>query len=433
MSPPCESYLEADQLDRGEAFYPLHVRICSQCLLVQLRRTSPAKTSSPTTRTSRRTPTPGWRTRSGTSAAVDRLGLAETLRRRGRQQRRLPAAARARAASGPRHRAGGERRRGAGGQGHRHGREFLGQATGTAVAAEHGKADLVSANNVFAHVPDIVDFAQGLRALVKDDGTVTIEIPHLLRLIEDRHYDTIYHEHYSYLSLLTTSGCSPRPASQSSTWKSSRPTAGRCGLGRRPAGTRRAERASRQGARRRARRRTRHRRGPRGFAEASALPATTSSSSSLGARPRGQDGGGVRRPRQGQHAAQPCRGPRGPARYTVDRSTFKQGMFLPGTHIPIHAPEKLAETSRTTSSSSRGTSARRSRHQSSTPGSGARSSSSAPEARAQLTCDTARPPPLPPSPPLPPPPDAHVGVRAVGAADQLGLTCPRDRAARAAC
>ena len=60
------------------------------------------------------------------------------------------------------------------------------------------------ANNVFAHVPDIVDFAHGLRELVADDGTVSIEIPHLLRLIEGNEYDTIYHEHFSYLSLLTT-------------------------------------------------------------------------------------------------------------------------------------------------------------------------------------------------------------------------------------
>ena len=81
---------------------------------------------------------------------------------------------------------------------------FLGEETGAEVAAEHGRADLVVANNVFAHVPDIVDFAKGLRALVADDGRVTIEIPHLLRLIEGREYDTIYHEHYSYLSLLTT-------------------------------------------------------------------------------------------------------------------------------------------------------------------------------------------------------------------------------------
>jgi hypothetical protein len=58
---------------------------------------------------------------------------------------------------------------------------------------------------VFAHVPDIRGFAAGLRALVKDTGVVTLEIPHLLRLIERRQYDTIYHEHYSYLSLLTSS------------------------------------------------------------------------------------------------------------------------------------------------------------------------------------------------------------------------------------
>ena len=80
---------------------------------------------------------------------------------------------------------------------------FLGEETGSEVAARHGKADLVVANNVFAHVPDIVDFSKGLRALVADSGTVSIEIPHLLRLIEGNEYDTIYHEHFSYLSLLT--------------------------------------------------------------------------------------------------------------------------------------------------------------------------------------------------------------------------------------
>ena len=74
---------------------------------------------------------------------------------------------------------------------------------GRQIAAEHGRADLVDGNNVFAHVPDIRGFAAGLRALVKDTGLVTLEFPHLLRLIERRQYDTIYHEHFSYLSLLT--------------------------------------------------------------------------------------------------------------------------------------------------------------------------------------------------------------------------------------
>ena len=80
---------------------------------------------------------------------------------------------------------------------------FLGEETGRDVADRHGKADLVVANNVFAHVPDIVDFSKGLAALVADSGRVSIEIPHLLRLIEGNEYDTIYHEHYSYLTLLT--------------------------------------------------------------------------------------------------------------------------------------------------------------------------------------------------------------------------------------
>ena len=83
--------------------------------------------------------------------------------------------------------------------------QFLGADTGREIARQHGRADLVAANNVFAHVPDIRGFAAGLRALVKDEGMVTLEFPHLLRLIERRQYDTIYHEHFSYLSLLTSS------------------------------------------------------------------------------------------------------------------------------------------------------------------------------------------------------------------------------------
>src|SRR6202042_2624114 len=83
--------------------------------------------------------------------------------------------------------------------------QFLGPDSGQAIAAEYGQADLVAANNVFAHVPDIRGFAAGLRALVKESGLVTLEFPHLLRLIERRQFDTIYHEHFSYLSLLTAS------------------------------------------------------------------------------------------------------------------------------------------------------------------------------------------------------------------------------------
>jgi predicted TPR repeat methyltransferase len=70
------------------------------------------------------------------------------------------------------------------------------------IAEQNRLADLVVANNVFAHVPDLVDFVGGLRALLAADGLLTLEFPHLLRLIEGRQYDTIYHEHFSYFSLL---------------------------------------------------------------------------------------------------------------------------------------------------------------------------------------------------------------------------------------
>lgn len=80
---------------------------------------------------------------------------------------------------------------------------FLGEATGRAIASARGKADLFVANNVLAHVPDINDFARGVAALLAPEGVATFEFPHLLRLIQGMQFDTIYHEHYSYLSLHT--------------------------------------------------------------------------------------------------------------------------------------------------------------------------------------------------------------------------------------
>lgn len=207
MSPPCESYLEADQLDTGEIFYPLHVRVCPECLLVQL----PAYLTGEEIFSHYAyfsSFSDSWvaHAKHFVDAAVHRLNLADdsfvvevasndgyllqhTVALGIRSLGIEPAANVAESAIAknvPTEIL------------------FLGEETGAKIAAEHGKADLVVANNVFAHVPDIVDFAKGLRALVKDDGRISIEIPHLLRLIDGNEYDTIYHEHYSYLTLLTT-------------------------------------------------------------------------------------------------------------------------------------------------------------------------------------------------------------------------------------
>jgi hypothetical protein len=84
-------------------------------------------------------------------------------------------------------------------------REFFGEALGKQLAAQGKHADLIAGNNVYAHVPDINDFTQGLKAALKPQGTITLEFPHLMRLLEQIQFDTVYHEHFSYLSLYTVS------------------------------------------------------------------------------------------------------------------------------------------------------------------------------------------------------------------------------------
>lgn len=82
-------------------------------------------------------------------------------------------------------------------------REFFGEQLGRQLAAKGKQADLIAGNNVYAHVPDINDFTRGLKAALKPGGTITLEFPHLMRLIEHTQFDTVYHEHFSYLSLYT--------------------------------------------------------------------------------------------------------------------------------------------------------------------------------------------------------------------------------------
>lgn len=83
-------------------------------------------------------------------------------------------------------------------------REFFGEQLGRRIA-ERQRADLIIGNNVYAHVPDINDFTLGLKAALRPGGTITLEFPHLMRLIQDNQFDTVYHEHFSYLSLYSVS------------------------------------------------------------------------------------------------------------------------------------------------------------------------------------------------------------------------------------
>ncbi len=184
-APPCEAILSAQDAQRGEVAYPLHVRICTACLLVQLPEVIPAEdiftadyayfssysTSwveharqyalamigrldlGPDSRVIEVASNDGYLLRHFRDAGIPCLGVEPTAN----------TAAAAVAAGIPTQVC------------------FLGAATGAEIAARHGRADLVTANNVYAHVPDLADFTLGLSALLAPTGTLTMEFPHLMR------------------------------------------------------------------------------------------------------------------------------------------------------------------------------------------------------------------------------------------------------------
>jgi hypothetical protein len=348
MSPLCESYLPAQRLDDPETFYPLHVRLCGQCLLVQLPAYVPGEDIfSDYAYFSSYSDSWVAHAKRYADEMTERLGLTaeslvtEVASNDGYLLQHFhaagipvlgvePAANVAEAARA---------------KGVRTVVHFLGPETGAAIAAEHGHADLVAANNVFAHVPDIRGFAAGLRALVKDTGLVTLEFPHLLRLIERRQYDTIYHEHYSYLSLLTASRALETAGLQVVDVDELSTHGGSLRVHARP-----AEAAGEPGARVKAVLDAEEAAGlhtvagHEGFAGEVMKIKSDLLGFLLAAAAEGKTVAGYGAPGKGNTLLNHCGIRADLLEYTVDRSPHKQGMFLPGTHIPIYAPERIAET-----------------------------------------------------------------------------------------
>jgi 2-polyprenyl-3-methyl-5-hydroxy-6-metoxy-1,4-benzoquinol methylase len=223
--------------------------------------------------------------------------------------------------------------------------EFLGAQTGQQIAEQHGSADLVAANNVFAHVPDIRGFAIGLRALVKDTGVVTLEFPHLLRLIQRRQYDTIYHEHYSYLSLLTSSRALLAAGLTVVDVEELDTHGGSLRVYARP--TEEAEEPSpsvKAVLEAEALAGLHSLQGHTGFASDVLRIKTDLLTFLISEAVDGRTVAGYGAPGKGNTLLNHCGIRSDLLSYTVDRSPHKQGKFLPGTHIPIHGPERLAET-----------------------------------------------------------------------------------------
>jgi hypothetical protein len=348
MSPLCESYVPADKLADAEIFYPLHVYICDECLLVQL----PAHVSGDDIFTDYAyfsSYSSSWvaHAKRYADAMISRLGLGqgslvtEVASNDGYLLRHFlaagipvlgvePAANVAEAAMS---------------LGIKTEVTFLGAETGREIADRHGQADLVAANNVFAHVPDIRGFAAGLRALVKDTGLVTLEFPHLQRLIERRQYDTIYHEHFSYLTLLTSSRALataglrvidvdelPTHGGSLRVYAVPRESAGEAGT-RVKAVLDREEAAGLHTAA-----------GHQGFASQVLGVKRDLVRFLLDAAAAGLSVAGYGAPGKGNTLLNHCGIRSDMLSYTVDANPVKQGKFLPGTRIPIFAPDRLEQT-----------------------------------------------------------------------------------------
>jgi hypothetical protein len=348
MSPLCESYVAAEAVDEPETFYPLHVLLCDECLLVQLpayvsgehifseyayfssysgswvahakRYADEMLTRLRLTQDSLVTEVAsndGYLLQHFVSAGIPVLGIEPAAN--------VAAAART--------------------KGIRTEVCFLGPETGAELANEFGRADLVAANNVFAHVPDIRGFAAGLRALVKESGLVTLEFPHLRRLIEQRQYDTIYHEHFSYLSLrtasraLATAGLRVVDVEELGTHGGSlrvhaRPEEAAAEPTGRVKSVLDLEEAAGLHAVA----------GHEGFAAEVLRIKSDLLDFLLTAARGGQSVVGYGAPGKGNTLLNHCGIRSDLLAYTVDRNPVKQGKFLPGTRIPIYEPERIAET-----------------------------------------------------------------------------------------
>jgi SAM-dependent methyltransferase len=347
LSPLCESYVPAEKLGAMEAFYPLHVRVCAECLLVQIPEFVPpddifteyAYFSSYSS---------AWlkhaedyvgmiseRLALDAGSSVVELAsndgyLLQYFVRRGIPSLGIePAANTARAAAE---------------KGVETLVRFFGRGLAEELRAAGRQADLVIGNNVLAQVPDLNSFVAGIRVLLKPTGTATLEFPHLLRLIEGNQFDTIYHEHFSYFSLLATERILAahrltlfdveelwthggslrvyvRPAEDSSRPVSPRVTALR--EAERAAGLHRPESYAR-------------------FQERVRETKRKLLTLLIDVKRQGKRIAGYGAPGKGNTLLNYCGIGPDFLDFTVDRNPYKQGRFLPGTHVPIHAPEHLA-------------------------------------------------------------------------------------------
>jgi SAM-dependent methyltransferase len=346
MSPLCESYVPADALNHMEPFYPLHVWVCAACFLVQLDEyVTPEHIFSEYAYFSSFSTAWLKHAEDYTAMITQRLGLGpkslvvELASNDGYLlqyfvQRGIPALGIEPAANVA---------KSATEKGVETLVKFFGRELGAALKDEGRQADLIIGNNVLAQVPDLNSFVAGIRALLKPTGTATLEFPHLQQLVEGNQFDTIYHEHYSYFSLVAverifaahqltifdveeiwTHGGSlrvyARPAEDAS-----RPVSARV------LDLRRREEAAGYLDINHYRR----------FEEQVRGTKRKLLELLIAAKRDGKRIAGYGAPGKGNTLLNYCGIRNDFVDFTVDRNPYKQGKFLPGTHIPILTPDQI--------------------------------------------------------------------------------------------
>lgn len=349
MSPLCESYLSVEQLNQTEPFYPLHVRVCGSCFLVQVEEyVSPENIFSDYAYFSSYSETWIAHAKSYVDQMTSRFPLnenslvVEVASNDGYLlqhfvARKIPVFGIEPAANV----ASVAVQKGVPTL-----VKFFGTNTARELMSQGKQADLLLGNNVLAQVPDLNDFVGGMKILLAPSGVLTIEFPHLMRLMEENQFDTIYHEHFSYFSFLTAEkifaahGLTLFDVEELSTHGGSLRIYARHDEDH-------SKRISARVEELRAREESAgftHLERYHSFAEQVKETKRELLDFLIKAKRVSKQIVGYGAPGKGNTLLNFCGIRTDFLDYTVDRSPHKQGKFLPGTHIPVYSPDRIRET-----------------------------------------------------------------------------------------
>jgi cyclopropane fatty-acyl-phospholipid synthase-like methyltransferase len=349
MSPLCESYVSADRMNQMEAFYPLHVFVCDRCFLVQLDEfVSPEDIFTEYAYFSSYADSWVEHARLYAELMIEKLRLngdshvVEIASNDGYLLQHFVAKGIRSTGIEPAANVAKEAQK----KGIETIVEFFGEELAHKLAGDGQQADVIAANNVLAQVPNINDFVAGLRILLRAGGVLTIEFPHLMKLMEENQFDTIYHEHFSYFSFITASRIMGAHGLRIFDVDELTTHGGSLRLycchendERWPTTARATELKHREEAA-----------GftsldcYRNFAEQVMETKRKLLSFLIDAKEKGKKIVGYGAPGKGNTLLNYCGIRSDFIDYTVDRNPYKQGKYLPGTRIPIYGPDRIRET-----------------------------------------------------------------------------------------